>query len=336
MLTKNTKWEGYLQSLPHHVDLPTFWDESDFVALQGTDFDSETIIKEEIELMREDYDTIVLPLVNEHKVFNKKEMTFELFQRAASLVASRAFAVDNYHDLAMVPLCDLFNHKSGGENVHMVCQAQVCEQCGAEGKCSHVKSGKIAKAPSMITMTTSSPIQANEQVFNVYDDHSNIELLLKYGYTHFDNPFDRVSVSAKEVKRALESVGLFKQERFQFWEKKKKHFTEEEDKSYWLGYNETYDPLLMYLLFITFAKEELFLQWKKNIEKFAEYVETAETTRRMKMILTVIAIERMKRYKTSLEDDEAIESEMSSRARFCLILSICEKRILQKFICKQL
>jgi hypothetical protein len=92
----------------------------------------------------------------------------------------------------------------------------------------------------------------------------------------------------------------------------------------------------MYLLFITFAKEELFLQWKKNIETFAEYVETAKTTRRMKMILTVIAIERTKRYKTSLDDDEeAVESEKSFRARFSLILNICEKRILRMFIAAQ-
>jgi hypothetical protein len=79
--------------------------------------------------------------------------------------------------------------KSGGKNVYMVCQAQVCEQCRAEGKYSYVKSRKIAKAPS-ITMTTSSLIQANEQIFNMHDDHSNIELLLKFGYTHLNNLFN--------------------------------------------------------------------------------------------------------------------------------------------------
>jgi hypothetical protein len=60
-------------------------------------------------------------------------------------------------------------------------------------------------------------------------------------------------------------------------------------------------------------------------------METAETTRRMKMILTVIAIKRIKQYKTSLKDNkEEVKSEKSFCARFSLILNIC------KFIATQL
>jgi hypothetical protein len=37
--------------------------------------------------------------------------TLEKFQWAATLVASRAFYVDSFHGMSMVPLADLFNHK---------------------------------------------------------------------------------------------------------------------------------------------------------------------------------------------------------------------------------
>lgn len=65
-----------------------------------------------------------------------------LFGKYVQTVISRAFEVDEYHGLSMVPGADLFNHIApeldddrivGRENVHFECDGEVCEVCGEFG-----------------------------------------------------------------------------------------------------------------------------------------------------------------------------------------------------------
>lgn len=69
----------------------------------------------------------------------------ETFGKYVQAVISRAFQVDEYHGPSLVPGADLFNHLSPildndeiqeRENVHFVCDADVCHICG-EGECDH-------------------------------------------------------------------------------------------------------------------------------------------------------------------------------------------------------
>lgn len=63
-----------------------------------------------------------------------------LFGSYVQVVISRAFEVDDYHGLSLVPGADLFNHASaelngdgrieGREDVHFVCDGDVCGECG--------------------------------------------------------------------------------------------------------------------------------------------------------------------------------------------------------------
>jgi hypothetical protein len=62
---------------------------------------------------------------------------FDSFCKTSTLVASRAFEVDAYHDNAMVPFADIFNHKSGNEHVHFETDYDVCDACGALDYCEH-------------------------------------------------------------------------------------------------------------------------------------------------------------------------------------------------------
>lgn len=70
-----------------------------------------------------------------------------LFSRYVQAVISRAFAVDKFYGLSLVPGADLFNHLSpviegeqlvARENVHFVCDDDegLCEECGEYG-CEH-------------------------------------------------------------------------------------------------------------------------------------------------------------------------------------------------------
>lgn len=67
-----------------------------------------------------------------------REENFNEFAAVTMAVASRAFEVDNYIELALVPGADLFNHDAHGEeNVHFVTLGEVCPYCGKEDGCWH-------------------------------------------------------------------------------------------------------------------------------------------------------------------------------------------------------
>ncbi|DBA84491.1 TPA: hypothetical protein ACH3X1_006110 [Trebouxia sp. C0004] len=122
-----SKWHAYLQSLPSREYLPLFWQEGELALLQGTELAGKA--DADRALTQEDWETNILPLIHDAKypMLNQAGMNLDLFRVAASWVASRAFGVDNYHGMAMVPFADLFNHKAavvqlgGGYFVEDVC-----------------------------------------------------------------------------------------------------------------------------------------------------------------------------------------------------------------------
>jgi hypothetical protein len=56
------------------------------------------------DLTKEDYEETVVPLCEEYPTrFNSKKMSLELFRIAGSWVASRAFGVDSFHGIVLLP-----------------------------------------------------------------------------------------------------------------------------------------------------------------------------------------------------------------------------------------
>lgn len=79
------------------------------------------------------YDEVGIAVPNALKEENLNE-----FAAITLAVASRAFEIDNYIALGLVPGADLFNHDaSGEENVHFVTLGEVCPYCGKEDGCGH-------------------------------------------------------------------------------------------------------------------------------------------------------------------------------------------------------
>ncbi|CAL8465452.1 g4988 [Coccomyxa elongata] len=108
---KNSFWHGYLKELQQREYLPLFWAEEERCLLEGTE--AEHRPQEDTELTQEDFDTHVLPLLRQHPDrLAANAFTLEGFRMAASWVASRAFGVDSFHGMSMVPLADIFNHKA--------------------------------------------------------------------------------------------------------------------------------------------------------------------------------------------------------------------------------
>ncbi|SAM06676.1 hypothetical protein [Absidia glauca] len=88
--------------------------------------------------LKEDYNEIVAPLMVKYpEVFSETAFSMDVFQKVTTLVSSRAFEVDAYHENAMVPFADIFNHRSVGEHVHFETDFEVCDACGALDYCEH-------------------------------------------------------------------------------------------------------------------------------------------------------------------------------------------------------
>ncbi|VDB84837.1 unnamed protein product [Peniophora sp. CBMAI 1063] len=58
------------------------------------------------------------------------------FRHAYALVCARAFVVDAFHGLAMVPVADAFNH-ANSNHVHLETEYDVCPDCGSWARCAH-------------------------------------------------------------------------------------------------------------------------------------------------------------------------------------------------------
>jgi N-lysine methyltransferase SETD6 len=125
-LGPNSAWAPYLSAMPSTDGeyLPQFWSHHELALLRGTEI--EIIVDKDLQLMKEDYETHVQPMFAKYphlfdcsKNNNKDDSdtttsspwSFKAFQVAASLVASRAFGMDDEHGDAMMPLADAFNHK---------------------------------------------------------------------------------------------------------------------------------------------------------------------------------------------------------------------------------
>ncbi|KAL7255439.1 hypothetical protein ACSBR1_009565 [Camellia fascicularis] len=117
-LGHQSPWFGYLQLLPENECIPMLWslEEVDSLLL-GTELHK--IVKEDKALIYEDWEECIQPLLASAPVeLNPDFFGVEQYLAAKSLIASRSFQIDDYYGFGMVPLADLFNHKTGAEDVH--------------------------------------------------------------------------------------------------------------------------------------------------------------------------------------------------------------------------
>lgn len=119
LLGDKSEFAPYLNLIPQREDgLPVFWPEDDLKSLRGTSLEHK--VKQDTQLMSEDYEAIVRPFFEEEGGAGAGEgPTEEDFAAAASVVASRAFRVDDRHGDGMVPVADLFNHRTDEEHVRI-------------------------------------------------------------------------------------------------------------------------------------------------------------------------------------------------------------------------
>ncbi|CAN4125602.1 unnamed protein product [Withania somnifera] len=113
-----SRWFGYLQLLPYSEPIPLLWSLSEIDSLlAGTEIHK--IVKDDKVLIYEDWKECIKPLLTSVALqLNAEHFGVNEYLAARSLIASRSFEIDDYHGCGMVPLADLFNHKTGAEDVH--------------------------------------------------------------------------------------------------------------------------------------------------------------------------------------------------------------------------
>ncbi|XP_047308214.1 N-lysine methyltransferase setd6 isoform X2 [Impatiens glandulifera] len=169
------------------------------------------IIKDDKVLVREDWQECICPLLSlEHLNLNPVFFGLEQYLAAKSLIASRSFQIDDYHGYGMVPLSDLFNHKTGAEDVHFTSGLEsdsesensnidmqddssvVDEDVSSDDNRS--ESPLVQDDNTALEMIMVKDVKAGTEVFNTYGLLGNAALLHRYGFTESDNPFDIVNV----------------------------------------------------------------------------------------------------------------------------------------------
>ncbi|KAF8806667.1 SET domain-containing protein [Phlegmacium glaucopus] len=245
-----SKWHGYLQSLPTEIiDLPLFWDQSTnqddakdgleaLRWLRGTSVERILLAVPEdgstlIDTICTYYHHVVVPLLLDHLDLwrgptSDRTPSLYGYYRSFSLVSSRAFLVDAYHGLSMVPIADAFNHIQEN-HVHLESDYNVCPDCGSLDECQHDRddnsnqghqrlgstNGDTQLGPKgnshdiYYEMVSNACIPPLTEIFNTYgDDLTNAQLLTQYGFTLDINDNDRVSWTAAEALHILTPVLL--------------------------------------------------------------------------------------------------------------------------------
>lgn len=109
-------------------DVYMLWTPEEQDLLEGTNIDSWEFFPD-LEVLGESYQAM-MPLFQAMCVVPSFSVpTFDEFIKVALIVASRAFDVDNYHELALVPGACFFNH-GDLENAHFEAVGDVCDLCG--------------------------------------------------------------------------------------------------------------------------------------------------------------------------------------------------------------
>ncbi|MED6212634.1 hypothetical protein PIB30_085368 [Stylosanthes scabra] len=200
-------------------------------------------VKEDKVLICEDWKENIFPLLDSAPSrLNPTFFGIEQYFAAKSLISSRGFEIDDYHGFGMVPLADLFNHKTGAEDVHFTASSNYVSDDDADDNninndesiadeetlaeklstdttdvdAPQVENGNASDTeclsdmgdgdPSLLEMIVVKDVSSGEEVFNTYGLMGNAALLHRYGFTEQDNPYDIVNIDLEMVLQWCSSL----------------------------------------------------------------------------------------------------------------------------------
>ncbi|XP_062113846.1 ribosomal lysine N-methyltransferase 3-like [Humulus lupulus] len=292
-LGQRSPWAPYLNVLPYQECLPFVWTPQEVKTLLcGTEL--RKTVKEEQVLMCVDWEVDILPLLeSESCQLDPSFFGLQDYFAAKSLVHSRSFMIDDdFHGAGMVPLVDLFNHKTAAEDVHFTSVTFDSEsdseaddgQMNGHSYTYAYNDKKYELEPTPISPTDDFPsdwgdepvpmemimvkdVKAGSEVYNTYGPLGNAALLQMYGFTEPDNPYDTVNIDMEIV---LEwSSSLISSTRLSLWRKMGFSGCDcQDDEKFEISFDGEPEIELLILLYIMVLPEDAYHKLNSAVSKF--------------------------------------------------------------------
>ena len=119
------------------------------------------------------------------------------------MVSSRAFSVTTETGPGLVPIADLFNHKTGGHHVTMRLVDEVVTRSGDETETDEIKNSSfLRKNSKTLVAEITAAVASGDEIFNTYGGLGNAILLNSFGFCQACNPEDTVTLSVPDLRAA--------------------------------------------------------------------------------------------------------------------------------------
>jgi hypothetical protein len=199
-LGDGSSWAPYLRMLPCEYDTLEHWTTDELEALRGTS------VHDELSGLRDASGSLVgaaeilwtkeiRPLVEAHPAL-WPDPSLGAFLRACAAVRTRGFfdaaATGGAAGPYMLPAIDMLNHSRAGQATSLVVERSVERTEGSAASRSapsSESSGGITRggnSPLVFSMRAERDLAAGEEVVHTYDDFSDSQLLLTYGFVSSD------------------------------------------------------------------------------------------------------------------------------------------------------
>lgn len=191
-LDEKSFWHPYINSLPKQLSTPLFWSQE---PVKLPVFISEVIWKSRNN-MQESYQNFLNHIICKHKKCPHCDITIEEvfneqdFVWAWCIVNTRAIYIppeknltNISNSLALAPFLDLFNHVPSAQVEAMLVETQNSYQ-----------------------VKTLVPVSKYDQVFIEYGAHSNLKLLIDYGFTVPNNQHDSIALSLEDIYEVIKQI----------------------------------------------------------------------------------------------------------------------------------
>lgn len=251
VLAEKSRWKDYISILPQslsQIGVPLSLSDEDVTKVfYGTSIDELTV------RMRSALKDVFKNNVHKLLLRRATELNIELsaverltdadFIWAFACVTSRAFQVDNFHGNSMVPIADIFNHRTNGEHVHIEGESDESdsdsdddsenslEHSHNDGPSEPRDGGNEVLVPSVIEQAVNGNSKTQgtckrrrtadendelliicvkaalkgEELFNTFGQKSNTSLYLNYGFTEKDNPYDSAYIHKRDVEDVMQA-----------------------------------------------------------------------------------------------------------------------------------
>ncbi|CAF1215303.1 unnamed protein product [Adineta steineri] len=287
-------WYPYIQVLPTTFSTPLFHKEN-YVENTSVYYLTETMRQS----MSEVYDLI-----------NPKIFTLEDFLWAYTIIGSRSFKLTDF-STTLIPLADLANHVSFAQEASL-CTKSVDKQTNR-----------------LVLKTTDKKIEAGDELCVKYNSElANWQLLLYYGFTIENNPFDSILL---EIKMDSNDTYEMEMKKILLFNLNEDLFLDHELK---ISENEPIisENLLASLRLIVMTNEELEQYNLSNLDElFSSIVNIDNKQRALNKLLEILNNIKEVQFTTTLEEslNRVQSNQLNDDERYSLIYLIGQKQIIE-------